>query len=112
MGALNYDDIKLGDLKRRIILKQYTESKDDTGAPLETFSTLDTVFAKPIFESSTEKELINKETGVTKVDFIIRYRSDIDYKNQIEYRSQTYDIIGVEEIKRRLFIKLTGRLIE
>lgn len=89
---------KLGELDRRIVLLNYSVGKDNTGAPLETFSELQTVFAKIIYKSSTEKELINKETGVTKLDFIIRYRSDINTQNKIQYRNRTYDITGIEEI--------------
>lgn len=112
MASLNYGKIKLGDLDRKVVLLEYSTGKDKSGAPLTTFSELATVWAMINYRSSKEEEILNKETGVTMVDFYIRYRRDIDTKNKIQYDNRTYDILGVEEVKRKQLLKIKTQQVE
>lgn len=84
-----------GQLDRRIVIKKFTTSTDDFGQINKTFTTLATVWSKVVERSGSEKEISDQMIAVKKVDFFIRYRSDINEQMRIEYNGKTYTIEAI-----------------
>lgn len=103
---------QIGELDRRITLKNPSISTDSYGEAVRTYSTLSDVWAKVEYMTSDEKEENERLTNITKVRFTIRYRSDVDAKTKIEWHSDTYEIDGILPVGREKFLQLITRVRE
>jgi head-tail adaptor len=99
-------------MDRRVIIENYITS-NDFGTVTKTYATWNTVWAAKMHKSITENEEANKETAMTTVEYFIRYLSGVqkDFRLVDEYGNY-YDIIGVEEIGRRRYTRLTCKMRE
>ncbi len=97
---------QVGQLDRRITLRNPTEAKDAYGEDVRTYTDLSDVWAKVEYQKSNEKEETERLTNITKVDFTIRYRSDVTAKTQISWHSETYEVDGILFIGREEYIVL------
>jgi SPP1 family predicted phage head-tail adaptor len=99
----------IGDLDRRVSLYTFTSSPDDFGQRVETPTLLATVWASVQASGGREQKEANKETATNELQFIIRFRTDINEKTRIVYSGNNYDIIEIQEAlpdrKRYLTIK-------
>ena len=100
---------QVGELDRRITLKNPTISTDAFGEAVRTYSTLSDVWAKVEYLTSDEKEENERLTNITKMKFTIRYRSDVDAKTKIEWHSDTYEVDGILPEGREKFLVLIAR---
>lgn len=89
------DILDIGQLDRRVTIRQYTETENDRGEVIDTWSNLATVFAGLSYSTNTEKVEGEKETVFGTVDFLIRYRSDVDEKMKIRFDGEDYDIKSI-----------------
>jgi SPP1 family predicted phage head-tail adaptor len=85
---------------------------DAYGQPVESFSTLASVWAKIEYKSEVEKFENEQLRAVSSIDFTIRYRTDITEQMRISYDSNTYQITGIAEIGRGEGLKLKTKLYE
>lgn len=101
---------EIGGLDRRITIQNFTTTSD-FGTETKTYATWKTVWAAKMHMGVRELDKANKETAFTATHYYIRYLDGIrkDYRVIDEY-SNVYDIVGVEEIGRRRYLRLTLEL--
>ena len=90
-----------GQLDRRIAIQSFTESTDDFGEVILSFTNLANVWAKVVEKSGNEGEDGNQMVATQKVDFFIRYRSDINEQMRIVYNNKTYKIHAIQSADAR-----------
>ena len=102
-----------GQLDRRIAIQSFTESTDDFGEVILSFTTLANVWAKVVEKSGNEGEDGNQIVATQKVEFFIRYRSDINEQMRIVYESRTYTIEAILNAdSRKSFQKIVTRFAD
>ena len=84
-----------GDFDQRITIQNVTESVDTFGQRVQTFSTLANVWAKVEEKTGSEGETSDQIVATRKVQFLIRYRNDINERMRVVYRSKTYMIESI-----------------
>lgn len=98
-------------MDRIITIQTPTASQDDFGGEVITWSNEDIPAAIETGLNKSEsmgKSL--KEIGLTTITFTTRYRSNINEKQQIIFESNVYDILGITEVERRDYTKITATL--
>ena len=102
-----------GQLDRRITIQSFNESTDDFGEVILSFTTLANVWAKVEEKSGSEGEDGNQMVATRKVDFFIRYRSDINEQMQVVYNNETYTIEAILSADaRKAFQKIVTRFAD
>lgn len=104
--------MNVGKLDRYITLQSVSTAVDAYGQPIETFSTLASVWARIDYKSEVEKFENEQLKAVSSIDFTIRYRTDITEMMRISYASNIYQIIGISEIGREIGLILKTKLYE
>lgn len=102
-------------LDRRITFQFYTETQNQFGEKEVQFSNSYSCWAKIDYrdKSTTEDFQSKRETATTAVIFTIRWIKDLlDKKNRIQYNDQIYDIISIQEVGRRKYLKIEAQLKE
>lgn len=84
-----------GDFDQRIVIQNVSEAVDQFGQRVQTFSTLAAVWAKVEEKSGVEGEMSYQLIAERKVQFLIRFRSDINERMRISYRSKIYEIESI-----------------
>jgi len=96
-----------GQLDRRITIQTFSETMDNFGQEVKTFSTLDSVWANVVEKVGRESEEGEMIAATKKVEFIIRYRSDVNEEMRISYNSNTYKIQAIQSADaRKAFLKI------
>ena len=99
-----------GQLDRRITIQGFTESTDVYGQRIKNFATLADVWAKVEEKRGSEGEEGNQLVATKRVEFFIRYRSDINEKMRIRYNNETYKIEAILNADdRKAFQKIVTR---
>lgn len=103
--------MRAGRLDKRITIEQVSTSQNAKGEPIESWSTLDTVWAEvyPVRGSETfEGQQVYAENTL---GFRIRYRSDVTRKMRIDHGGTKYDIEAINEPRgtRSEVLEITGR---
>ena len=100
-----------GDFDQRIVIQNVTESVDQFGQRIRTFSTLAAVWAKVEEKSGTEGEVSYQLTANRKVQFMVRWRNDVNEKMPIVYRGKIYEIESIiSDDARKHTMKIHARL--
>lgn len=107
MGNLS-QNIKIGNLDRKVTIQSTTISQSSTGSVTETTADLATVWAKVESKGKSEKFVMDKETVYNKKYFTIRYRADFDENDVLVFDSKSYDILSINEIDgtRKRFLEV------
>ncbi len=112
MGNLSQNK-KISSLDRKVTIKTITQSQSSSGAVLNTFADLATVWANVDSQAKNEKFSMERETVFNKKYFTIRYRTDFDEKAILVYQNKEYDIKSINEIdgtrKRFLILEAERR---
>lgn len=90
-----------GELDRRITIQSYTTTTDAFGQKTKSFGTLANVWAKVVEKVGDEGENGDMISATKRVDFFIRYRSDINEQMRITYNSKTYKIHAIQSADAR-----------
>jgi SPP1 family predicted phage head-tail adaptor len=99
-----------GQLDRRIAIQSFTTTTDDFGEVVKSFTTLANVWAKVEEKRGNEGEDGNQLVATKRVEFLIRYRSDINEQMRITYNSETYKIEAILNAdSRKAFQKIVTR---
>jgi len=100
-----------GQLDRSIELQTQTTARDNFGQPVETWTTLATVWGNKSDRVASEAISGGQVVEVLRTIWTIRHRTDIDSRHRLRYREgggwSYYYITGVQEIGRRVGLKLT-----
>ena len=96
-----------GQLDRRITLQTFSETTDSFGQEVKTYSTLASVWANVKEKVGSEGEDGDMLAATKKVEFIIRYRTDVNEQMRISYNSNIYKIQAIQSADgRKAFLKL------
>jgi len=87
-------------LDKRIIIESETESRNDYGNQIKTWSTFATVWAGIKLNIGKESFQASERVKERIVDFKIRWREDITTEMRIQYKSNYYQIEDVVELGR------------
>jgi SPP1 family predicted phage head-tail adaptor len=99
-----------GQLDRRIAIQSFTTTTDDFGEVVKSFTTLANVWAKVEEKRGNEGEDGNQLVATKRVEFLIRYRSDINEQMRITYNNETYKIEAILNAdSRKAFQKIVTR---
>ena len=90
-----------GQLDRRITIQSYTTTTDAFGQKTKSFGTLANVWAKIVEKVGDEGENGDMISATKRVDFFIRYRSDINEQMRITYNNETYKIHAIQSADAR-----------
>ena len=96
-------------------ISQQTESTDDFGEVILSFTTLANVWAKVVETGAHfgEGEEGNQMVATKRVEFFIRYRSDINEQMQIVHDNTTYTIEAILNADaRKSFQKIVTRFAD
>jgi SPP1 family predicted phage head-tail adaptor len=103
--------LNAGRLDRRITIEIKTVAQDEFGQPVETWTTLATVWAHKRDIRASEKFRAQQEIAEEAAVFEIRWRSGIDAGDRLVHDGKTYDIEGVAEIGRREGLELMATAV-
>jgi len=99
-----------GKLDSRIALQQRTVAPNAYNEPIETWTTLATVWASieyPI--TGSDEETADKlNIARRRAIFTIRYLDSVDFISRILYGTEVYDIERIAEVGRKQYLKLTA----
>lgn len=99
-----------GQLDRRITIQSFTTTTDDFGEVTKSFTTLANVWAKVEEKRGNEGEEGNQIVATKRVEFFIRYRSDINEQMRIQYNNETYKIESILNAdSRKAFQRIVTR---
>lgn len=100
-----------GELDKRATLQVRTVAANAYNEPVETWAELATVWTKVEYPKTGSEEAFedNINIAATRVDFTIRYRTDVGFVERILYESEVYDIERIAELGRRDYLKITGK---
>ena len=101
----------IGKLDRRIVLETNTPSQDTYGDPIESWSTLDTVWAEKLTANAFEKFTGEKLAGFRRIAWMIRHRTDVDNLARVVYNSENYEVLGVTEVGRKKGLIITTEAV-
>ncbi len=90
-----------GQLDRRITIQSFGTTTDDFGEVVKSFTTLANVWAKVEEKRGDEGEDGNQLVATKRVEFFIRYRSDINEQMRITYNNETYKIHAIQSADAR-----------
>lgn len=86
---------------RRIVVERLTVMQGSTGAAVESWSTLATLWAEARLPTGREAELAGQVAATVDRVFVVLWRDDIEPKQRIRFDGQVYDVVSVAEMGRR-----------
>lgn len=89
--------MQAGKLRHRITIEQKTITQDNTGAMVEEWNELATVWAQVSPLSAREAMQAAALNSTQTARMIIRWRDDLDATMRIKYRGEIYEIEGLIE---------------
>ena len=96
-----------GQLDRRITIQTFSETTDNFGQEVKSFSTLASVWANVVEKVGSEGEDGEMIAATKKVEFVIRYRTDVNEEMRISYNYNTYKIQAIQSADaRKAFLKI------
>lgn len=95
---------------RIITLRTPSEARGDFGEVITTWTDVDIPAAIQYRSGVENMSQSGKEYAVTTVIFTIRYRTGLAEKQQITFENNEYDIVGIAEVPRRKYTKITAQL--
>jgi SPP1 family predicted phage head-tail adaptor len=103
--------MRAGLLSKRVTIQQFSESQNDYGEPVKSWTTYVTRWAK-ITDVSGREEFSNFQTVSSVLTlFRVRYKSGITTKMRISHNSNYYNILSVKEIGRQEGIDLLAEAV-
>lgn len=98
--------MKFGLMRDRIILQEYTSSRDDWGHEVKQWSTLATLWAEKKYKNSQLTSEVKGITHIMQVIFRIRYRSDVTTQLRVVQGKNIFDIVGMKQIGHQEVLEL------
>lgn len=106
--------MNIGKLDRKIYIQSATLTTSDAGDAVRTWTTRNMLYAYRIMTGGSEQYVSQKLTISTFYDYYTRYADGITANMRLYdcQEKKYYDIIGVEIVQRRAFMKLRVKLFE
>ena len=90
--------INAGELRNKVSLQNYDETRSASGHPTRTYATYASVWAKFRTLSGTERMAAQQVSGVITHEVTIRYRSDVHVDHRILWGTRYFDIKDVRNV--------------
>lgn len=84
--------MQAGKLNSRITIEQRTTTQDENGQPVETWTTVATVWAHIRHLGGLESIKADADVSILKASIRIRYRTGLDAGMRVVHGANTYDI--------------------
>ena len=103
--------IPIGVMDRCIHIQSETSSRGTDGSWVKAWTNLTTKVIRAAYEykSGMERFEADQEQANRLVTWTIHYRSDVDESCRIVHNTDIYDIEAVEELGRKVYLKLYAR---
>jgi SPP1 family predicted phage head-tail adaptor len=106
--------MRAGDLDRRIAIQRFTTEESPSGEPIQTWTTIATVWAKVDQQTGREFFAASQEVSERKTVFRIRWMPDLTVLDRVVYpateseptAASIYDVSEVRELGRQEGIEL------
>jgi SPP1 family predicted phage head-tail adaptor len=95
-----------GELDRRVIIQQGTETVGANGERSVVWSTFVTLWAGIDYGTGGEDYEAGQRTASNEVNFVVRYYPGITEKMRVSYDSASYDILHISEVGRQRYLML------
>jgi SPP1 family predicted phage head-tail adaptor len=103
--------MKIGKLRYRISLQEYSSTRDKDGFVTKDWNTVATVWADIVPVSGKEYFSQDTETSVVTYKVYIRYREDVLSSMRIVWEGHTFEIVSALGDKRSGLLTLMAREI-
>jgi len=100
-----------GKMNKRVVLESNTPAQDGYGEPIESWSTIATVWAEQLSAKGSERFRGEQNSGFEDIVWRIRYRTDVDNLDRLTYNGKTYDLLGAIEEGNKDSLILSTRAI-
>ncbi len=100
-----------GNLDSRILFLRATTAPNGFNEPVETWSTLASVWAKAVPVSDGERWSAGQTLANETIRFTIRWAnsvSSVGPKDRVQYEGRTFDIQGVKDLGRKEYREITA----
>jgi len=101
-----------GALDRRITILSFTETISASREVLQAWTTLAVVHAEYRPLNSTERFGANAVRAERSCKFRIRYRDDVTQLMRVQYGTEIYRIIAINEVERRMGLELICEAVQ
>lgn len=101
----------MANLDRRITLRRATTTVNGFNEPVYTWADLATVWASVQPVNDSERLRAGETLALKQIRFTIRYSSTaatVDPRDRLTFDGREYDINGVKEVGRRMFLEITA----
>ena len=102
---------RIGTFDRRIVIQNYTASRDVSGGEILTWATWKAVSAQITYPTTGATEMYMglgqeglQQTAQRMIEFRVRYIAGVNEKMRVLYNNVVYDIIELAEEGRRRFL--------
>lgn len=96
--------MKIGKADRRVTLQAVTYTPNDYGEPIRSYSDIGTFWAELLKTGNIGESIIRgQDIAVKRLSFKVRRSTateGVKADDRLQYRGESYDILGVEEIGR------------
>ena len=104
--------IAIGAMDEKLTLKIVTGTTTNNLGEITGQTTTDTVLACHVIDDmDPEEDMMDKQTVLDYRDFITRYKA-CNVTDKVLYDGNTYDIIRIESMGRKRYMKLRCKLID
>jgi len=93
--------MKAGLLDRRIVIEQYTQTQNNFGELVPSWSTWNTVWADLIPVKGNEGFMAARKTEQAEFRVRMRYISGLTEDMRLNFQSKTWDILSINELGRQ-----------
>lgn len=87
--------MRAGSLNSRVTIQRLTAGQDAIGQPVETWTTLATVWASILIKSGAESIKADKDVSIVQASIRIRRRTDVTAAMRVIYGAVVYQIKAV-----------------
>jgi SPP1 family predicted phage head-tail adaptor len=108
---------KIGSMDRRITIQAFTSTQDESGGEVLTWQDRWHVSASMSYPPTVGIETFLglgeqglQQTATRNQIFTIRHIPTVNEKMRIIYEHKTYDIISIQELGRRRFLKIHAQI--
>lgn len=104
--------MQAGKLNERAIIQQLASGQDALGQPVQTWSTVATVWANVRHLSGSETIRAGADSSAVKASIRIRHRSGLNAGMRVTVGSSVYGIASILPAERKVYIDLVCELVQ
>lgn len=98
--------VDIGKMDRRVTIQSRTTAKDASNFSVITWGDRATVWARMIRKKGRDTDEGQQRVMSYPVEFVMRFRSDIEPTDRISYGGQYYQISSIEEMGRKEALRI------